>query len=399
MRRTTLWLLVVALGPALFGCGDDGGPSGGDAGSGEDVMYDEAFAGTCTAALSCTAQQVATACTCVDTPLTDSVFETNRVGCGELPTEMGRARIPEDDFCDPAANSGPPDLTCMMPGRLRTRGAVTMVTLYGVVDVFGNGGNADAITVEVYEEAADGNLGTLLGSATAAITSACSEREDEIDNDMVIGTRELGFYSIANIPTETPLIIKTSGNPDFWKDLYTYNFQITNDEVVDTDPAMEGCDTDVVQDCTMCRSGGIPSGARHKYRARVLSRSDYNSIPLTAGVPAGITRGNGAVAGEVHDCGNVRLEFAQVGVSPLPETLVYFNDNPSNPLPQMGRTEGTSLLGLYAALDLPPGPVDVAAVGRVGGSLVSLGWYRVRVFADSVSAVSLRGLRWQQTGE
>jgi hypothetical protein len=62
----------------------------------------------------------------------------------------------------------------------------------------------------------------------------------------------------------------------------------------------------------------------------------------------------------------------------------------------MGRL-GTSRLSLYAALDLPPGPVDVAAVGRVDGDVVSLGWYRVRVFANSVTAVTLRGLRPHQT--
>ena len=387
--RSTLVLLFASM-LAASGCGDDGssgsdaGGGGGDGGGEDLVAYDEAFSGTCGTTLSCSTVEIQTACTCVDRPLVDDVFATNQTGCSELPTEAGIPRTPEDDFCDPDEASGPPDIGCMMPGSYREAGDPMMVTLYGVADVFGNGGDADAITVEVYTEGADGQLGDLIGSSTSDVASDCAEEEDEIDNDMVIGTRQLGFYAIADVPTETPLIIKTSGNPDFWKDLYTYNIYIFNDEVETAAPPGDAC-------------GSTPTGARHEYRARVLSRSDYNSIPLTAGVPAGITGGNGALAGEIHDCSDTRLEFAQVGVSPDPVTLVYFNDNPSNPLPQMGRTEGTSRLGLYAALDLPPGPVDVTAVGRVDDQIVSLGWYRARIFPDSVTSVTLKGLRPHQT--
>ncbi len=223
----------------------------------------------------------------------------------------------------------------------------------------------------------------MLGAATASTASGCAETEDEIDNDMVIGTRDLGFYAIPNVPTETPLIVKTYGASDFWRDLYTYNFQVLDEEVEGSAAAGDPC-------------ADAPAGPRAEYRARTLSRSDYNSIPLTAGI-SGITSGNGALAGEVHDCTDVRVENASVGVYPIPRVLAYFNDNPSNPLPDISRT-GTSLLGLYAALDLPPGPADVSAVGLVGGQLVSLGWYHARVFPNSVTAVTLRGLRPSQTG-
>lgn len=374
MRASLLLGILV-----MCGCGGGGGGNGdGD----YDVLYDEAFTGSCATTPNCREFTVETACACVNEPLAGE-FVTNQVGCDQLPTEGDVPRTPEDDFCNPGGGDGTPDLGCLMPGSYRTPADPMMVTLYGVVDVFGNGGDADGITVEVYREGADGQPGDLVGSATSSITSPCAEEEDEIDNDMVIGTRELGFYSIADVPTETPLIIKTSGSPDFWKDLYTYNFYILNDGVESGAPPSDACSE-------------TPTGARFEYRARTLSRSDYNSIPLTAGVPAGITSGHGALAGEIHDCSDVRLEFAQVGVSPEPKVLVYFNDNPSNPLPQMGRMEGTSILGLYAALDIPPGPVDVTALGRVGEDIVSLGWYRARIFPNSVTAVTLRGLRPHQ---
>jgi hypothetical protein len=343
------------------------------------VRFDETYDATCLGSLGCVTGEVTSACTCLTRP---AGAELNRVGCATLVEELGHPRTAEDDFCDETAATGPPNLDCFMPGSYRPRGEVQMVTIHGIVDVFGNGGDADQILVEIYEEGADGTLGTLLGMATSSTASTCSETEDEIDNDMVIGTRDLGYYTIPNIPTETPLIVKTSGASDFWRDLYSYNIQFLNDEI-DTGAAGTPC-------------ADAPAGPRVIYDARTLSRGDYDSIPLAAAVGI-ITSGNGALAGEIHDCDDIRVSNASVGVFPLPVALSYFNDNPSNPLPEMSRT-GTSLLGLYAALDLPPGPTDVAAVGLFGGEVVSLGWYRARVFPNSVTAVTLRGLRPSQTG-
>ncbi|MEM9189788.1 MAG: hypothetical protein AAGF12_11465 [Myxococcota bacterium] len=384
-----LFLLLIG---TLVACGDDSGSTspdatapdaGGDSGPTDNqVAYDDFYAETCAGNASCGDNQVLTACVCPRRPLESA--ETNRVGCAELPMDGDIPRTPEDDFCDPTGSNGAPNLNCMMPGMYTTTGTSQTVTLYGVVDVFGNGGNADNILVEVYREGTDGALGELLGMATATVASPCSEEEAEIEDDMVIGTRQLGFYSIANIPTETPLIVKTSGDLDFWRDLYSYNIQMLNSEVESEAPAPGAC-------------ADIPTGIRAEYRARVLSKSDYNSIPLTAGLPSGIPNGAGAVAGEVHDCDDIRLELAQVAVNPLGRQLTYFNENPSNPLPDTSRaSQGTSILGLYSALDLEPGPTDVAAVGYVGAQSVSLGWYRIQVFPNSVSAVTLRGIRSQQ---
>jgi len=386
--RSFLICLAAALAASLVAaCGDDSG-GGPDAGGSEiDVVYDETYDPSACALTSCSGGKILTACTCVDPPRTEEVFATNRVGCSELVTE-GPARTFEEDYCDEAGAGGPPDLGCFMPGMYRPLGTPMTggVTLFGVVDVFGNGGDADAILVQVFAEGEDGALGAMVGEATASIADPCHTTEQELRDGMPIGERALGYYAIPGVPTETPLIVKTSGNPDFWRDLYTYNFQIVNEGVLTSPPAAEECIS-------------TPPGARFRYKARTLSRSDYSSIPRTAGLPDGVRAGSGAVAGEVHDCQNVRLEYALVATSPTPRSFVYFNDNPDNPLPEPGRIEGTSMLSLYAALDLEPGPVDVAAVGSVGGQVVSLGWYRATVFENSVTVVALRGLRPQQTGE
>jgi hypothetical protein len=370
---------------ALGACGtgpsslvDGGGADGGDPIVGDD---DAPQPGDCPD-LRCRAGTLPHACVCVPTPRTDPAYATVRTTCAQIAAPLV-PRTPERDFCVEGAENQPPDLSCFGVAR-RVPGPSRMVTLYGVVDVFGNGGDADGITLEVRREGPGGELGEVVGTAISSVADPCAETEIEIENGMPTGEmRRLGFYTIAGVPTETPLILVTRGDSGLWKPLYTYNFVVLNEEVESGAPPPGACPT-------------TPTGDRYRYRARALSVSDYRTIPLTAGIAGGIPAGRGAIAGEIHDCANVRLAFAMVGIRPSPETFVYFTDDADNPLPDLSRTEGTSLLGLYAGLDLPPGPVDVSALGRVNGRVVSLGWYRARIFADSVTVVSLRGLRPHQ---
>ena len=384
-------LLLMILG----GCGDDSstvtdtGPSGdtGTDTAGEDagdsgpvdngVMGDEIYDGECDS-LTCLGTTVNSACACVGTP-----SETlNQVGCSQLEAPAGVTRNLQDDNCDETEADGAPELACNMAGSYRTPGEPMMVTMYGVVDVFGNGGDADEIEVEVCLEGADSMPVDCLPVVTATIEAPCSETEVQYENDTEAGERELGFYVVPNVPTETPLIVHTSGDGRFWRDIYTYNVFIPNEEVVDGGPA--------------CDSEGSVTGNAWEYRSRILADSDWTSIPLTAGLIEGIRPENGVVAGEVHDCADIRMEYALVATNPQAEVFTYFNDNPDNPLPQIGRDVGTSLLGLFAALDVAEGPVDISAVGQVGGQTVSLGWYRARVFPGAITSVTLYGLRSHQ---
>lgn len=384
-QRRLVLVLVWSIAGALTGCGN--GPSTmtmDDGGSTDLVAYDD-LAPTCS--MSCNAGQVVTACVCTPLPFGAS-FTTVRTACSQIAT--GRTRTPARDYCVDGATDMAPDISCMMTPP--TRGTPMEVTLWGVVDIFANGGSSDGITVEVFEEGAGGALGTLVGSYTSTTnmesgaTGDCSEDEILVDSSGVpTGEhRRLGFFHIEHVMTETPYIIRTQGDAGLWSPLYTYNFQILNTEVAPLPATTTAC------------IAGAPTGMGYEYRMRVLSRNDYRSIPLTAGLASGIRAGHGALAGEVHDCADVRLEWAQVGMTGTPMSKVYFNDIADNPLPDVGRTQGTSLLGLYAGLDIAPGPVDVAAVGYVDGQTVSLGWYHAQVFADAVTVVTLRGIRGTQ---
>jgi hypothetical protein len=176
------------------------------------------------------------------------------------------------------------------------------------------------------------------------------------------------YYSYPSVPSETELVIKTSGTG--WTDLYDYNNYIPTAAVMTGD-------------------GGVPTWNHDVY---ALASDDYGTIAQAA-IGSPITSGNGAVAGEVHDCGNVRLINATVDVNVArTEQVFYFTTDPDNPLPEASET-ATSALGLYAALNIAPGPVAIGALGLVNGQVTTVGFYKARVFANAVTTMTFQGLR------
>ncbi len=364
-----------------FGCGDDGGTTDLDGGPRAPILFEDRYTAACTVP-SCPGDLLLSACACVAPPLEDDGLDVNRVGCAELEPEPGTPRTPEADFCDPGAASTAPDLGCFMDGGLPTSGEVRTVTMYGVVEIFDNGPDTSDVTIDVLQED-----GTLVGSAIALVgdpAGPCVETDIQYEGGEPVFERQLGFYLIPDVPTETPLIVRARGDSNFWRNVHTYGVVISNDDIEEA-PAADACETVAALD-----------GPLYEYRPQILSTSDWNSIVDAAGLTEGIRSGSGILLGEVRDCGNVRLELAQVGTFPLAVGRTYFNGNPNDPRPDRAQVEGTGVLGLYAGLDIPEGPVNVTAIGRTGGQTVSLGWYGARVFAGAVTRVSLRGLRAHQ---
>jgi hypothetical protein len=241
---------------------------------------------------------------------------------------------------------------------------------------------------------ADGSPGEMLGSTVSDIEAPGNATEDVYSpsRDRVIQTRRLGAYQLPNIPTEAELLVVTEGDPAdmtasalFSHRIYDYNIMLRNAEVDMPAAPM-----------------GVP-GPAVRFDPRVLSNSDWQAIPSAATLVTGIPQGHGVLAGEVHDCDNVRLANAMVSSEPRQlwsGGTVYFSENDTNPLPDMSRNgRGTSLLGTYALLDMGPGPTTVAAVGvDTSGRLQHLGSYRARIYPDSVTVVTFRGLRPWQAG-
>jgi hypothetical protein len=271
------------------------------------------------------------------------------------------------------------DVGCLTsPGTL---GKSQNVTMTGYVKVFSSAINFDTqnVKIEVFKEGPDGTLVTPpLGSKQ---TSA-SDPVDAVDTKWLQKCQPDGCkfrdYSIPNIPTETPLIIKTSdaqgaGN---WNDLYDYNVYFKNAD------AQPGAD------------GGAPSVS---YNVNAVTASDPNTVASAAGGLI-IAAGKGVIAGEVHDCGDVRLSGATVETDAKHDgPMFYFDNQEDNPLPNLSAAS-TSNLGLFGALNFAAGtPIRISAVGQYQGQDVLLGTYVVQVFPGAVTALSFKGRRpWQQ---
>jgi hypothetical protein len=269
---------------------------------------------------------------------------------------------------DEYAGSGPPDLSCFeMGGFPSPPGMSQEVTMTGIAKVFSHGCDTADLTVEAWTVVRDGSandgmpgelVATTVTDADCTVAGESEENEDCTEFD---GLRWECRFTLDAVPTETELMMITYGTG--WAKLYEYNVYVPNDEVVD--------------------------GSFEK-DIRAIVQDDYNVIPQTA-IGKSMEPGNGALGGEVHDCGNVRLTNAIVDVDRDRE-LTYFTDNETTPLPAKG-AKATSTLGLYAALDVAEGPITVAAGGVSGGKLVGAGVFRARIFANSVTSVTFRGLR------
>lgn len=297
------------------------------------------------------------------------------------------------EYCRTGADVGSANVACFQQANWPTAGASERVTLWGYVRVFGNGGDSQHIRVTVYRVGPDGMPGEMIGTSVSDLMHPAHGTEDVLTptRDRVLFTRNLGGYHIENVPTETELLVVTEADAAdstaqmLWSHkIYDYNIMVRNGEVnADMAPT------------------GVPGMRRARFNARVISNGDWQSIPATSALTEGIRPGRGALAGEVHDCDDVRLANASVESQPRrvwDGPVVYFSDNDTNPLPDLSRAGiGTSLLGTYALLDVEPGLVTVAATGYDASmQLVHLGSYRARIFPDSVTIVTFRGLRpWQ----
>jgi hypothetical protein len=266
------------------------------------------------------------------------------------------------------AGSGPPDLSCYQPAGYPTLGTSQMVTVSGVAKIFAHGCASTGLTVEIWTVkrtggADDGTLETMVGSSiTTPMDCTSSTTGVQVTNTNCTPVYECK-YSYPNVPSETELVIKTYGTG--WAPLYDYNNYIP--------------------------TAAVTNGA-WSHDVYALASDDYGAIAASAiGQP--ISPGNGAIAGEVHDCGNVRLIGATVDVNVHREEQVfYFTTDVDNPLPDSSES-ATTALSLYAALDIVPGPVAVGAIGLVNGQVTTVGFYKVRVFADSVTTLTFQGLR------
>lgn len=289
------------------------------------------------------------------------------------------------------AGTTKPELGCLTTPK--TLGTPSMVTLTGYVWIFSNGvtdssGNPSSsnVKVEVFEEDLTKGDGSISATPIGSYTTKPSDKADPVDTTWLKNCSQgcnLRQYTIPMIKTETPLVIKTSdasGGTD-WATVYDYNVYFSNEQVQAGFPNVSNC----------------PAGDAC-YDATAAAASDLGTVAGVLGVS--INGSDGLLAGEVHDCNDVRLSGATVNTDVRAETQVsYFTSDEGNPLPYTQATV-TSDLGLFGAINYPTGmPVRVTAVGQDpanAGKFLMLGTYVVQMYPGAVTAIALRGRRpWQ----
>ena len=343
------------------GCGNGTEGGGGSAGTTSGNAGGTTGAGmACPANLAkapnsefCAAHAATTNCALVTSNYHEQV-------CG-VPVLSPKAELGRSSSVKEFSGSGPPDLTCLAAGHYPKKGTSQNVKMSGVVKMFSHGCESKNVSIAVFAVTGDADINEASPLGTPVTTGAeCMTTGVASTDSGDCGTRYECKYSYDGVPTETELVIRTKG--DFWAPLYDYNIYVPNAQV----------------------KGGVWA-----HDVRALATDDYSVIPQAA-IGGPITPGNGAIAGEVHDCGDVRLHGAAVDVDVQKKVVTYFTDNEDHPLPDLAATS-TSILGLYAALDVPPGPANVAALGLVGGKLTTVGYFRVKVYPDAVTAITFRG--------
>ncbi len=257
-----------------------------------------------------------------------------------------------------------------------TVGTPKTVTLKGWVRLFSGGGDSAGVKVEIFEEGPNGALGKPVGTAVVTTDADTPEpKRETFLKKCPDGGCIFRAFEYKGVPTETPLVVRTSDatGGQQWADFYDYNVYFANTKV---------------------EAGDVVT-----YEPSAVAATDINTVASAAG---GFTvkQDRGLLAGEVHDCDDVRVAGAMVDTDAAHEgDMFYFGENESDPLPDKSRALlGTSKLGLFGTLNLPTGtPIRVSALGKVGGQTVLLGHYTVQTFPGAVTALSFRGRRpWQK---
>jgi hypothetical protein len=232
-----------------------------------------------------------------------------------------------------------PDLSCL--SKPTTLGTPQTVTLTGYVLLFSSGQDSADVQVDIYTEnhpqTPDGSISaTSLGTYTTSTSDALDPTDTTWDTKCPNGC-SYRQYTIKNVPTETPLVIRTSdAGSSVWATRYEYNVYFSNSVV---------------------QSGQVI------YDATAIAGPDVSTVAGTIGLT--MESGMGLIMGEVHDCTDIRLVGATVETNQSHQgPLFYFTDNESFPLPSL-QAPDTGHLGLFGALNMQPNtPTRLTAVGQ-----------------------------------
>jgi hypothetical protein len=260
-----------------------------------------------------------------------------------------------------------PDLSCFQPGHYPVAGTPATAVMSGVAKIFvlSQACPSNLLTIEVHTvqrtgQITDGDIGPLVGTAVTT-TSTCGVA---VADDRC-GTLYECPYTYTGVPTETEIVVLTKGSQ--WTPFYEYTY--------------------------IPGAAVVAGGYGHDVTA-------FASADFPQALGGTTSPGNGVIVGEVRDCDDVLLSGAVVGTSASSTTSTYFNPSVTSTTAsgKWAAADPGALstldIGLYVALDLPPGQASVAAIGLLDGKVTTAGYYdNAYVYAASITAVTFRGLR------
>jgi len=253
-------------------------------------------------------------------------------------------------FCGTAAPTGP-----------------ETVTFRGCVDAFGIGDTTHETRVALYRYSQDPQ-----GTSTWDVAATTDQAHCEY----------WGAFEFENVPTNTPLILKSYDAQEDFVVTYKYNLilwaDLAKDEagtfVFDTKTSV--ADPRTGQDVSL-----MP------WRGYAISQTTYDIILMAAGIIE-LPESHGAIAGTLRDCSYQEVENVTCGFVDEPLVLTYMS-NSENPRPDK-TLSASNTNGMYAAMDIPEGSHKVSCLAQDSqGAEVPFGEYDVKVFPHAVTILSM----------
>lgn len=247
-----------------------------------------------------------------------------------------------------------------------TAGLPETVTFRGCVDAFGLGDTTHQMRVALYRASQDPTGSSNWDMATT---------KDDVNCEY------WGAFEFSNVPTNTPLILKTyDDNGDF---VVTYKYNLVLWADLATDEGGGNWVFDTRANVTDPRTGAEIS--LQPWRGYAISQSTYSVILMSVGIT--LPPDNGAIAGTIRDCGYHEMSNVRCNTFQEPEVMTYFT-NAEDPRPDHSR-DSTNLNGIYAAISIPQGSHTLACLAEdESGNQVPLGEYTVKVFPQSITILS-----------
>ena len=323
-----------------------------------------------------------------------------------------------------------PDLSCLSD---EPANVSEPLDAWACVDIFGPGETVVGLEVAVWED--DGSDRSSTTPVTEGVVAGCDTIEAG-DEAMPAKVRALcdelcenrGMVHLPQAPGGVPIVARVrvgdvngDGNRDLndrlrMRFVDTWVYGVTLSRVETRGECAEECGDET------CHRGVCVPAATAMLTAVAITENSYTTIPIVSGVgridgDADLLdgEGNGAIAGGISDCNDTAIAGAAVASSSadLRTRTGYFQGE--YPSPRKRATEGDAT---YVLLNHPPGEALVAAFvhnevcddahqetcqcgGLEDGDLVAersgerstlklVGGRRVRVYADSVTILSMR---------